>query len=324
MKFALTLALLALAAGFSAAQTAPSNQPPAAGTQSAPATQAAPGQQPGTQQAPAPGAKKPPEAKTQDELQAFNQAAASQTPDTAADGFAQKYPSSELRAMLYTRAMMTFQKQGNVDKLLEMARKVTAIDPNDPIANVFIATFLPDRVRESDLDRDEKYAEATKAANTALANADSISAPGAPPEQVEANKATIKSMAYAGLGTIALSKNDWTGAETNLKKAIDIGKESNPDAIMYLRYSVSLDRQKKYQEALQAANKAIELSPQGSGSYKLATDERQRLMQLMGTTPAAPAPKPATQQQTPSPQQQTPPPANQPNPSTPQDPRTPK
>ena len=115
-------------------------------------------------------------------------------------------------------------------------------------------------------------------------------------------------MAYAALGTIALNQSDAAGAEQNLKKAIDAGKDINSDPVMYLRYSVALDRQKKYQEALLAANKALELSPQGSSYYNLANQERTRLMQLMGSNGGAkPAAAPTTPQTQPTTPQTTPP-----------------
>jgi tetratricopeptide (TPR) repeat protein len=317
----MTLAALALAATFTAAQTTTPSNPNQSGTAQGqqPAGQQTtgqqtPGQPPAGQAAPA---KKRPEAKTQQEFQDFQQAQAAQTPDAlekAADAFAQKYPSSELRGLLYSRAMMMYQRANDSAKLLDMARKVLVIDPNDPIANVFLATFLPEGVRETDLDKDEKYNEAAKAAQTALANVDSIGAqnPDAPPAQIEANKNLVRSMAYAALGTIALNKNDAAGAEQNFKKAIDTGNGVNSDPVMFLRYSVALDRQKKYQDALLAANKALELSPQGSSYYTLASQERQRLMQLMGSNGGATA-KPATTPATP----QTSPTTPQTNPSTP-------
>jgi tetratricopeptide (TPR) repeat protein len=312
-------AAMALATTVAVAQTTPNQQapgtstPPAQGQQQATPQQQAPAQPPTAQP---PAGKKRPEAKTQAEFTDFQQAQAAQGPDAlekAADAFAQKYPNSELRTLLYSRTMMLYQQQNNPEKLLDMAHKVLAIDPNDAVANVFVATFLPERVRETDLDKNEKYAEASKAAQTALANVNDMPANAdAPAERVEANKNLLRSMAYAALGTIALNQNDAAGAEQNLKRAIDTGKVVNNDPVMYLRYSVALDRQKKYQEALAAANKAVDLSPQGSSYFNLANQERQRLMQLMGTNPGA---KPATTAPATTPQANpTPPPAN---PSTP-------
>lgn len=317
-----TFAALALAATFSAAQTRPSmagqaasqqeqQQQPQVNPQTPPPGQTTPGQTP-TQ----PAGKKRPEAKSQEEFQDFQKAQASATPDAleqAADAFAKKYPASELRALLYSHAMMMYEQQNIPDKLVDVAQKIVAIDPNDPLANVFIATFVPERVRDTDLDKDEKYAEASKAAETALANVDNMPAnPDAAPERVEANKNLLRSMAYTALGTIALNKNDNAGAEKNLKQAIDAGKGVNSDPVMYLRYAVALDHDKKYQEALPPANKALELSPQGSAYYKLASQERERLMALMGSNTA---PKPTT----------TTPPPPQASPTTPQvNPTTPK
>ena len=318
-----TIAALALAAIFGAAQTSPSTpsgagsqQQQQANPQTAAPGQAAPGQTATPGQTPAqPAGKKRPEAKSQEEFQEFQKAQASTTPDAldkAADAFAQKYPASELRTLLYSHAMMMYQQQNNPEKLVDVAQKITAIDPSDPLANVFIATFVPEQVRDTDLDRDQKYDEAAKAAQTALANVDNMPAnPDAPPERVQANKNLLRSMAYTALGTIALNKNDNAGAEKNLKQAIDIGQGVNSDPVMYLRYAVALDHDKKYQEALAPANKALELSPQGSAYYKLASQERDRLMALMGSNAA---PKPTTT--TPRPPQASPT-TPQVNPTTP-------
>jgi len=314
----MTLAALALAASFTLAQTANqppagASQPPATATQPPASTAPAPGQAQPSQPAQQPSGRKPPAAQTQEEYKDFQTAAASPDPDAldkAADGFAKKYPNSELRAMLYTRAMMAYQKQGNVDKVIDTARKVTQIDPNDAVANVFIATFLPDKTRDTDADRAQKNAESFKAAQAALANADNIMAdPNVPAAQVEANKTTIRSMAYAGLGTVALNNSDWANAEQNFKKSIDIGKDVNKDAITYLRYSIALDMQKKYPQALSAANTALELSPQGSATRQQASDELQRLRRLAGVDNAGGTPvnpqQPNAQQ---PPNTQTPPP----------------
>src|SRR6201995_5205672 len=127
------VAALSLAAVMSAAQTTPTpanptgnttqgvQQYPPPGTITPPA-QKTPAQPPAAQAptAQAPAGKKRPEAKTQAEFQDFQTAQASATPDAlekAADTFAQKYPNSELRTLLYSRAMMMYQSQNNADKL---------------------------------------------------------------------------------------------------------------------------------------------------------------------------------------------------------------
>ena len=91
---------------------------------------------PAAGQAAAPQGKRPPHAKTQPEFDAYKAAVAQTDPaavEKAADDFAAKFPDSELRTGLYTVAMERYQTK-DADKMMEMARKVLAIDPDDPAA----------------------------------------------------------------------------------------------------------------------------------------------------------------------------------------------
>ena len=62
--------------------------------------------------------------------------------EKAANDFAAKFPDSELRALLYKAAMQTYQQANNADKMMDMAQKVLAIDPDDPEALVGVAQVL--------------------------------------------------------------------------------------------------------------------------------------------------------------------------------------
>ncbi len=113
--FILTFALLAVA-GILAAQTTQKPAAPAPAP-SAPA-QAAPGQA-----APAPaaplGGRPQPQAQSQEEFQAYQAAAAKTTPadaESAANTFATQFPNSELRILLYLRAMREYQNANNAEK----------------------------------------------------------------------------------------------------------------------------------------------------------------------------------------------------------------
>lgn len=294
-------------------------QPPAPGAQS---TGAAGGQvQPGTagaqgqagaagaqgQAAPAP--KRPPQAKTQEEYKAFQTAMAATTPEAqekAANDFAAKFPDSELRILLYRQAMNNYQNANNADKMLEMGRKILAIDPNDPQALVEVAEVLSERTRNTDLDFNEKTAEASKLASHALETIDTDLAfsPNAPPDKVQAAKDWLRATAYAILGNIAMVKNDYTGAEQNLRKAIDLGK-GQPDPVNYLRLAVALDKQSKYAEALATANQAVSMTQENTMVGQLSRQEQSRLKQLAGSPGGAPANQPKAPAPT-SPQPETP------------------
>ncbi len=268
--------------------------------QNKPATQGAAGQaaagQGATGQAAAAQGKRPPAAKTQPEFEAYK--AAIVLPDAAAsekaaDDFAAKFPDSELREVLYKAAMQKYQQANNGDKMEEMARKALAIDPDDPEALVAVAQVLAERTHDTDLDRDQKLAEAKKDAERALVTVDSdVPTSGYAPEKIDQFKRYIKSEAYAILGTLASNAKNYPDAETNLKKSIEVFPEQ-VDSVAVLRLAVALDMQNKISDALKYANQAVDLTKDrpDSPAGKAARAEQDRLTKLSsGTAPGQPAP----------------------------------
>lgn len=265
-----------------------SNDKPANGqaAQSTPAGQTA---------AAAPQGKRPPAAKTQPEFEAYKAAAAQADPaalEKAADDFSAKFPDSELRVLLYTAAEQRYQQANNADKMQDMARKVLAIDADDPAALVGVAQAIAERTRDTDLDKDQKLAEAKKDAERALVTVDTdVPTSGYPPEQLAAYKGFLRSEAYAILGKLASDAKNWPEAEANLRKSID-ALPQQPDAVAIFRLAVALDMQNKVPEALKFVNQAVDLTKDrpDSGVGKAAREEQDRLTKLNsgaapGTTP---------------------------------------
>jgi tetratricopeptide (TPR) repeat protein len=248
------------------------------------------------QAAAAPQGKRPPAAKTQPEFDAYK-AAMAQTDgaalEKAADDFAAKYPDSELRGLLYTAAGQRYQAANNADKMMDMARKVLAIDPDDPASLVGLAQGIAEKTRDTDLDKDQRLAEAKKDAERALVTVDTdVPTAGYPPEKLAAYKGFLRSEAYAVLGKMASDAKNWTEAETDLRKSID-ALPDQPDPVAIFRLAVALDMQNKVPEALKFANQAVDLTKDrpDSGVGKAARDEQDRLTKLnSGTAPGA-APK---------------------------------
>jgi tetratricopeptide (TPR) repeat protein len=270
--------------------------------QTPPPSQPAAGQQAGQQAAqpanPAAG-KRMPQAKTQPEYDAFQAATATQDPaavEKAATDFATKFPDSELRLVLFKMAMRGYQNAGNADKMLEMGRKALAIDANDPESLIDVSQVLAERTRDTDLDKDQKLDEAMKLAQHSLETIDTDLPlpPNTPQDKIDAAKSLLRSSAYSIMGTLKFNKNDFTGAEADLRKSIDAYPQQ-PDPVTVLRLALAIDKQNKYPEALVVANRAVELTQEGTPVGSLARKERDRLVQLTGGA----APKPAAQGQTP-------------------------
>jgi tetratricopeptide (TPR) repeat protein len=247
--------------------------------QDKPATQSAPS----GQAAPAAQGKRAPAAKTQPEFDAYKAGIQLTDPaaaEKAAEDFSAKYPDSELRVVLYKSAMQKYQ--ANADKMLEMAQKSLAIDPDDPEALVTASQVLAERTRDTDLDRDQKLAEARKDAERALVTVDNdVPTTGFPPEKIDQFKRFVRSEAYAILGTLASNAKNYSDAETNLRKSIEAFPEQ-VDPVAVLRLAICLDMQNKYPDALKYANQAVDLTKNqpDSPAAKAAHSEQDRLTKL--------------------------------------------
>ncbi len=294
-------------------QTGPQNQAPSN----------APSPSSGKQQAPSSTASghKLLQAKSQDELKAYQDAMSKTDPaqmNAAADAFAAKYPSSELKAALFVRSMNLYGQANNAEKLIELGRKAITADPTNPVSLVQVGAALVEGTRDTDMDRDQRLTEAAKDAQGAIDNISQLMVPAdATPERIAAVKASILTMAYDTLGMVDLNKKDPAGGEQEFLKAVDASK-AQPEAVVFLRLSVAQDQLKKYPEALDSANKAVQYAPLGSAAQNLAKQQQERLQKLMAAAsgtgipssiaPVTPAPNPpAAQTPAPTSPTQTPP-----------------
>lgn len=287
-RAAIVVAMLTMCAwSFGQSTDKPAAQNPPAGQAAQPAGQAS-----------APAGKRPPKVNSQEEFNAYKTASAltdAAALEKASDDFAAKYPESELRPLLYRSAMQRYQSVNNSDKMLEMAKKVLALDPDDPEALVGLSQVLAERTRDTDLDRDQRLAESRKDAERALQTVDTdIPSSGYPPEQLTAYKGYLRSEAYAVLGKLSSDAKNWPDAESNLRKSIEAFPQQ-VDSIAVLRLAVALDMQNRIPEALKYADQAVELTKDrpDSGAGKAARDEKDRLTKLsVGTAPGQAATPP--------------------------------
>ena len=294
-RAAVILGILSFAVGAEArmsAQAAQQNQPAPSAQGTA---QQSTAQQGTAQQAATPAGKRPPQAKTQPEFDAYKAAVATTDPaalEKAADDFAAKFPDSELRVLLYKNVMRLYQNANNTDKTEAMGRKVLGFDADDPEALVIVAEVIAERTRDSDIDKDQRFGEATAMAQKATQTIETdVQVPaGTPQDKVDAYKAMMRSQAYSIIGTIDFKKENYPSAEQNLQKSLD-AYPADPDKVVVLRLALTLDKEQKYPEALKVANRAVELTQDNTPIGTPARHERDRLQQLTGgAAPAQPTP----------------------------------
>ncbi len=275
-RIAIIVAVLGICVG-SWGQDKPATQNPPAGQAAGQSSGQAAGQ------AAAPQGKRPPKVNNQEEYAAYQAAVKIADPaecEKAANDFAAKYPASEVRTLVYKAAMARYEQTSNNAKTDEIAKKVLAIDPDDPEALVAMAQVEVDQTKDDSLDKDQRLAEAKKGAERALVTVDTdVPTAGYPEEQLKNYKNFIRSQAYFVIGMAAYKASNWPEAEANLRKSIDALPQS-PDVVAVYHLALSLDFQNKIPEALKAAQQAVELTKDNpdSPAGKAARQEQDRLM----------------------------------------------
>ena len=242
-----------------------------------------------------PAGKHVPQAKTHPEFNDYNAAyatAGGAAAEKAADEFAAKYPASELKAFLYSKAMHEYQNENNPAKMLSVGEKVLQLDPDNSIALVLTATVLSDSLSDADTGRQGKIARVKKNATRALETVDSAFMPpaNATPEQVTAYKSTLQSMAHSALGIVALKTGDDATAENELTLSTKLNI-AVPDPYLWYHLALAQDHQKKYPEALASINSALQFMGTNADLGELARGEQKRLLTLTGGSRPTPAPK---------------------------------
>ncbi len=134
--------------------------------------------------------------------------------EAAATEFAAKYPDSELRAALFIRAMDLYAQANNNDKVIATGRQAIAYGPTNPIPLVQVASTLAETTRDTDVDRQQKLAEAAKDAQAAIDNIDTglLIPANADPERVAGAKHSIRMMAYDTLSMVDISNENYAAA----------------------------------------------------------------------------------------------------------------
>jgi len=245
--------------------------------------------------------KAPPAPKTAEEGTAYQAIVANPdlaAAETASKDFEAKFAQSELRGPIYQNLMYRYQQSNNADKTVEMGRKALQFDGENPMVLVTVASVISERTRETDLDRDQRLAEAMKDAQHALDGMESWlnTAPGITDQQAQGVKPLLSSFAHASMGMVEMVRKNPAEAEKHYRVSVELNT-TRPDPVTLLRLALALDQQKKYADAFPFANRAVELSATTGGMVaEQAKQEQARLSQLTGQKPpvptTAPPPKP--------------------------------
>jgi len=167
-------------------------------------------------------------------------------------------PSKQTTLFLYQALVSGYQQLNNYEKTVESAERFLTVDPNNAFALVTLATVIPERIKDDDLDRDKKLTRTTECANKLLEIVNSMQKPATlTDEQWKMYKGQLQSGAYSSLGLVALRKKNYEDAVAQYRKSLELFPK---DAYAYYRLGNAYDFLKKSDEAIRAYASSVALN----------------------------------------------------------------
>jgi tetratricopeptide (TPR) repeat protein len=225
-----------------------------------------------------------PVARSQQEYQDYRTAAAAPTGsalERAASDYAQKYPSSELRLVLYQKSLRQYQRENDSAGILSAGENVLALDPDDELALVLTSTVLADGLTADDPQKSKKVATINDRTTRALHVLDRAKPTASSnPDPSALYRTTLQATAYSALGLMKLKTGDDAGAEKDLRAGAALA-ELRPDPYIWYHLALAQDRRKKYRSALYSVEQAMQLASANPQLQRLAEAEHDRLNKLV-------------------------------------------
>lgn len=220
--------------------------------------------------------------KSQKELEAVKAMLAAQTPDAkiaAVEELVTKYKDTEFKSIALTQGAQASQAKGDQITALTYANRALEADPKNFQAMLLIAQLSVQGTREFDLDKDEKLARSSKAANDAIAaiNVAAKPNPQLPDEQWATIKKDFISQAHEALGMVAVIQKKMDVAVTEFKTSID--DAGTPEPATSVRLASVYNDQGKFDDGAALLDKVI-ASNAPDAIKRVAQSEKQRAEKL--------------------------------------------
>ncbi len=213
---------------------------------------------------------KQPQAKTQQEYDAFvkfNSETDFAKKTGLGEEFIKNYPNSELNVPYVMPAMLIgYQQQNNYEKTVEVGQQILTADPNNTFALFMLSLVVPERIKDDDINRQQKIDETTQYAKHLLSLIPTMPKPAQlTDDQFKSQKAQLEGGAYSALGFVALHQKNYDEAITQYKKSVDAFPK---DPIAFYRLGLAYSFAKKNDDAIKSLAVAVALNgPPQARSY---------------------------------------------------------
>jgi tetratricopeptide (TPR) repeat protein len=238
-----------------------------------------------------------PKPKSNDEVLAVNAMFKATDPDSqiaAANTLLEKFADTQFKGIALQIISADYQRKGDFPKCVTYGERAIEADPNNYRAMIVLGQEYARTTKDSDFDKDDKLKKADGYANGALtAMKTAVKLPNMPQEMWDANMKADTSDAHDVLAQVAVVRKKYDVAIAEFTTAISF----SPDAVIYARLANADNLAGKYDDAIAAAQKAMDTPNVSPVVRNFAQAERARAMVAKNKSAAPATPAPAAPKQ---------------------------
>ena len=194
----------------------------------------------------------------------------------AGEDFLQKYPQSRYRDEVYVWLVRGYLVQGQIDKMEAAGEKGLELNPNDPQTMAILGSTLPRAMNASTPNPQQRLDKSEQYCKKAL---DMLPTMPKPTELTDESFARAKdqtsSMAYGGLGIIAVRRQKYAEAIPNFKQAIKL--DPNPDPVNLYLLGIANEKTSQFDDAVAAFTKCAAIPGGLQPTCKSGIEEAKKL-----------------------------------------------
>ncbi len=244
-----------------------------------------------------------PRPKSQDEQKALQAMFAATDPDVqiaAANTVLEKFADTDFKSIALFFISRDYQAKGDFAKSVTYGERSLEADPKNYQAMLVVASEYARNTKDSDFDKEDKLKKADKLSNDAIATVKTAPKPNPNMDDAtwEGARKDITASAYEILGQVAIIRKKPELAATDFQTALDTASVKDPAT--YVRLAMADNMLNKPDEAIAAAEKAMNAPGAAPAVKQFAQAERARAIQAKGGAKPGAAPG-ATPGATPAP-----------------------
>jgi tetratricopeptide (TPR) repeat protein len=216
------------------------------------------------------------------EAEALNAVFTATTPDAriaAGDNVLTNFSTTDFKSIVLFMMAEAYGQKNDDAKMIVFGERALEADPKNFQAALLLASGIARKVRENDLDKDERLKQAEKYANDGMAMLATATKPNPQmtDEQWNDAKKDFAADAHQALGMVATVRKKNDDAVNEFKQAVE--GAANPDPAAMVRYAQALNKVGKYDEAIAMADKVMAIPNVNPAFKQFAQAEKVRAFQ---------------------------------------------